>query len=239
MTTSIPVNNVDPTEVAKFDAIAHQWWDQNGDLRTLHQINPIRVKYIANKCSLDQATVLDIGCGGGILSEALALEGANVTAIDMAEDAISIAKLHAYESGLEINYQCNSAEQFAEQNDSQYDVVTCLEMLEHVPDPASVVKAASKLVKPGGHVFFSTINRNTKAWLLAIVAAEKMLKLLPDGTHDKNKFIKPAELASMCRDSALSLKDLSGIQYNPISQQFTLNKDLDVNYICCAVRDHA
>lgn len=225
-------DNVDPAEIDKFQAIANRWWDEESEFKPLHRINPIRVEYINKLCGgLDGKKVLDIGCGGGLLTEAMATHNAVVTGIDMAEKSLSIARLHLYESELEVDYQLTSAEAFAESHAGEFDVVTCLEMLEHVPDPQSVIAAAASLVKPGGHLFFSTINRNPKSFMLAIVGAEYLLNMLPKGTHDYQKLIKPSELAAICREHKLTIKDISGITYNPITDQYKLSQDIDVNYI--------
>lgn len=225
-------DNVDPAEIDKFQAIANRWWDEESEFKPLHRINPIRVEYINKLCGgLDGKKVLDIGCGGGLLTEAMATHNAVVTGIDMAEKSLSIARLHLYESELEVDYQLTSAEAFAESHAGEFDVVTCLEMLEHVPDPQSVIAAAARLVKPGGHLFFSTINRNPKSFMLAIVGAEYLLNMLPKGTHDYQKLIKPSELAAICREHKLTIKDISGITYNPITDQYKLSQDIDVNYI--------
>ncbi len=225
-------NNVDPAEIDKFQAIANRWWDEESEFKPLHRINPIRVDYIKQHSGgLADKKVLDIGCGGGLLTEAMAANGALVTGIDMAEKSLSIAKLHLYESELEVDYQLSSAETFAETHSAEFDVVTCLEMLEHVPDPQSVIAAAVKLVKPGGHLFFSTINRNAKSFMLAIVGAEYLLNMLPKGTHDYQKLIKPSELVAICRRQNLSVEDISGITYNPLTDQYKLSRDIDVNYL--------
>lgn len=227
--------NVDAQEVAKFAALAAHWWDISGELKTLHQINPLRLGYIMEKLSLRGQQIVDIGCGGGILTESLAREGAVVTGIDMNKPAIEVAKLHLLETGVTVEYLHTTAEALAEERPAQYDVVTCLEMLEHVPDPVSVVKACAKLVKPGGHIFFSTINRNPKAYLFAIVGAEYLLKLLPRHTHDYAKFIKPSELSDWIRQSAMTPQDARGISYHPFTQKFALTSDVSVNYLLHAV----
>ena len=227
------MKNVDELEIKKFEALAARWWDPNSEFRPLHEINPLRVNYINRQASLADKQVLDIGCGGGILAEAMAHHGAKVTAIDLAEASLSVARLHQLESKLEIDYRFSSAEQLAEECEQQYDVITCLEMLEHVPDPSSVVQACSQLVKPGGLIFFSTINRNPKAYLFAVIAGEYLLKLLPKGTHDYSRFIKPSELANWSRDKNLKLLDQIGLGYNPFSQRYFLQESIDVNYIAC------
>lgn len=223
--------NVDLNEVAKFDALASSWWDLEGQSKPLHDLNPIRLAYIADRTSLDNANVIDVGCGGGILSEALAKSGANVTGIDMGEMPLNIAKLHALEAGLTINYQQITAEEMAGQHPEQYDAVTCLEMLEHVPDPASIIQACAEMVKPGGDVFFSTLNRHPKAYLLAVLGAEYVMKMLPKGTHDYKRFIRPAELSAWCRHAGLKVKDITGMNYNPLTRQFSLGNDVKVNYL--------
>lgn len=230
------MSNVDAAEIRKFEALAARWWDPASEFKPLHEINPLRMNYISQHINLAEKQVLDIGCGGGILAEAMAHHGASVSAIDLAEASLSVAKLHLLESGLEIDYQKSSAEDFAESHAEQFDVVTCLEMLEHVPDPASVVAACKKVVKPGGLVFFSTINRNPKSYLFAIIGAEYVLNLLPRGTHDYGKFIRPSELAAWCREASLELQDQIGMGYNPLSKRYSLQKNLGVNYLACYQR---
>lgn len=225
------MKNVDDIEIRKFEELASRWWDPNSEFKPLHEINPLRMNYISRQINLANKKVLDIGCGGGILAEAMAFHGANVTAIDLAEASLSVAKLHQLESKLDIDYRNISAESLAIQEPQQYDVITCLEMLEHVPDPSSIVNACFKLAKPGGQVFFSTINRNPKSYLFAIIGAEYILNLLPRGTHDYAKFIRPSELAAWCRESQLNLKDQIGMSYNPIIKKYSLGKNIDVNYI--------
>jgi len=220
--------NVDPAEIQKFDAMASVWWDPNGPMKPLHQINPLRLEYIENHVELKDKNVLDIGCGGGILSEALAKSGANVTAIDMAEDAIAIAKKHG--ENLNINYIKSTAEDFAKKHSGEFDLITCMEMLEHVPNPSSIVEACSQLIKPEGHVFFSTINRNPKSYFLAILAAEYILRIIPKGTHEYEKLIRPSELENWARHSQLNTKDITGLNYNPLTKEFKLSKDVSVNY---------
>ena len=235
--TTILVNNmnqanVDAAEVAKFEELAHRWWDKNSEFKPLHEINPLRLDYIEGHCGgLAGKTALDVGCGGGILSESMALRGANVTGIDMGEAPLSVAKLHMLESGAEVDYRQITAEALAAEKPGSYDVVTCMEMLEHVPDPASVIQACATLVKPGGNVFFSTINRNMKAYLFAIVGAEYIMQMLPKGTHDFAKFIRPSELEAWARAADLHLDDLTGMSYNPLNQQYSLGKDIRVNYL--------
>ena len=223
--------NVDPAEIEKFSQLANRWWDRQGEFKALHEINPLRLNYVDQRHALEGLEVLDVGCGGGIFSESLNRRGAIVTGIDLAEESLSVARLHLLESGREVDYQYVAAEQFAEARKSSFDVVTCLEMLEHVPDPASVVKACAALVKPGGSVFFSTLNRNPKSWLFAIAGAEHVLKLLPRGTHEHKRFIKPSELANFARQAGLATEDITGMTYNPVNRQYKLGKDIDVNYL--------
>jgi 2-polyprenyl-6-hydroxyphenyl methylase/3-demethylubiquinone-9 3-methyltransferase len=223
--------NVDLSELAKFDALASRWWDTEGEFRPLHQINPLRLDWIRQHVKLGGARAVDIGCGGGILAESLAEAGATVTAIDMAEGPLAVARLHQHESGAEVDYRRSTAEDLAAAEPGAYDVVTCLEMLEHVPDPSQVVKACTELVKPGGHVIFSTINRNPKAFLFAIVGAEYVLNLLPKGTHEYDKFIRPSELESWARQSGLALKASIGLHYNPLTRKYWLAPNVDVNYM--------
>ena len=228
--TNIP--NVDQHEINKFEQMASRWWDKEGDFKPLHDINPLRLGFIMDKTNgLQGKKVLDIGCGGGILSESMAKEGAQVTAIDMGDMPLEVAKLHLLESKLEIDYQKSTAEDFAQQYEGQYDVVTCLEMLEHVPDPSSIIRACYKLVKPQGHVFFSTINRNPKSFLFAIVGAEYLLQMLPKGTHDFKKFIRPSELEAWSRHAGLTFKSMTGMHYNPFTKKYGLGDNVDVNYI--------
>lgn len=224
-------DNVDAAEIAKFDALASRWWDPNGEFRPLHQINPLRLDYIRQRAALHGARALDIGCGGGILAESMAANGAQVTGIDMADGPLAVARLHLAESGLEVRYRQSTAEAYAAEHAGQFDVVTCLEMLEHVPAPEDVVRACAQLVKPGGDVFFSTINRNPKAFLFAIVGAEYLLRLLPAGTHDYEKFIKPSELDEWARAAQLQLQDSTGLHYNPLTREYWLEANLDVNYM--------
>lgn len=223
--------NFDPQEIAKFEELASRWWDPDSEFKPLHEINPLRLEYIDRRASLKGKTVVDVGCGGGILAESMALKGANVLGIDMGKAPLSVAQLHKLESGAELDYQQITAEELADQEPQKYDVVTCMEMLEHVPDPASVIAACSKLVKPGGHVFFSTINRNPKSYLFAIVGAEYVLQMLPKGTHDYSKFIKPSELESWARAADLHLRELTGMSYNLLSKKYSLGHDVDVNYL--------
>jgi 2-polyprenyl-6-hydroxyphenyl methylase/3-demethylubiquinone-9 3-methyltransferase len=226
--------NVDQNEINKFSALASRWWDKDGEFKPLHEINPYRLAFIQRHVPVNGQTILDVGCGGGILSEAMAAEGATVTGIDLAEASLQVAKLHLLESKLKVNYQCIAVETLAEQQPQHYDAITCLEMLEHVPDPASIIQACSKLVKPGGKLFFSTINRNPKAFLQAIVGAEYLLNLLPKGTHEYNKFIRPSELSEWLRAAELSIVDSTGLSYNPLTRRYSLINSLDVNYIICA-----
>lgn len=223
--------NIDQRELNKFDDLASRWWDTHSEFKPLHDINPLRLEYIAQRVPLSGKQVLDVGCGGGILAEAMAAEGAHVTGIDMAKAALSVAELHLLESGLDVEYRQTTAECLADEQSSRFDVVTCMELLEHVPDPASTVNACAHLVKPGGHLFFSTINRNPKSFLFAIVGAEYLLRLLPKGTHEFAKFIRPAELARWIRVADLSLEELTGMSYNPITQHYRLGHDIDVNYL--------
>ena len=231
------MSNVDRAEVAKFEALAHRWWDRESEFKPLHEINPLRVSWIDERISLNGKKVLDVGCGGGILSESMARRGAIVTGIDMGEAPLGVAGLHQLESGLEIDYRQSTAEALAEEMPGAFDVVTCLEMLEHVPDPASVIAACYRMVKPGGMVFFSTINRNAKAYLLAIIGAEYVLKMLPRGTHDFKKFIRPSELGAWCRATGLEVKDITGMTYNPLSKHYSLGSDVDVNYMIQTLRE--
>jgi 2-polyprenyl-6-hydroxyphenyl methylase/3-demethylubiquinone-9 3-methyltransferase len=223
--------NVDVDEVAKFDALASRWWDADGEFRPLHEVNPLRLDWIRQHADLRDARVLDIGCGGGILTESMAKVGATVTGIDMAESPLSVAKLHQIESGVEVDYRLSTAESFAANHAGAFDVVTCLEMLEHVPSPSQIIASVHTLLRPGGHAFFSTINRNPKAFMLAIVGAEYILKMLPAGTHDYQKFIRPSELDDWARDAGLELKDSIGMHYNPVTREYSLGPGLDVNYL--------
>ncbi len=224
--------NVDPAEIEKFQSIASRWWDPESEFKPLHDINPLRVDYIESRSgNLSAKKILDIGCGGGILAEAMALKGASVTGIDMAEMSLKVAKLHLHESKLDIDYQLITAEEYAQQNAGEFDIVTCLEMLEHVPDAASIVAAAASLLKPDGHLFFSTINRNPKAFVLAILGAEYILNMIPRGTHDYKNFIKPSELASAVRANQMEVIDITGMIYNPLTRHYRLGRDVDVNYL--------
>jgi 2-polyprenyl-6-hydroxyphenyl methylase/3-demethylubiquinone-9 3-methyltransferase len=227
--------NVDTLEIDKFAALASRWWDPKSEFKPLHDINPLRLKYIIENASgIKGKKILDIGCGGGILSESMAVEGAIVTGADLGDAQISVAKLHALETNITIDYLQQSAESLADERPESFDVVTCLEMLEHVPNPESIIKACSQLVKPGGHLFFSTINRNPKAWLLAIVGAEYFLKMLPKGTHDYQRFIKPSEMNKWIRNSSLNSKGIIGMQYNPLFDHYKLIPNVDVNYLIWA-----
>lgn len=229
--TQDTVENVDPAEMAKFNQLASRWWDTEGDFRPLHQINPLRLDWIRERVELDGKVVIDVGCGGGILTEAVAATGAEVTGIDMADAPLSVARLHQLESGAKVDYQKTRAEDLAAERPGEFDVVTCLEMLEHVPDPSLVIEACKTLVRPGGHVFFSTINRNPKSFLFAIVGAEYVLRLLPKGTHEYEKFIKPSELEEWARHGGLELADTTGLLYNPLTRVYSLGPNVDVNYI--------
>jgi 2-polyprenyl-6-hydroxyphenyl methylase/3-demethylubiquinone-9 3-methyltransferase len=225
-------SNADPQELAKFGDLAHRWWDADGEFRPLHQINPLRLDWIDQQARLAGKQVLDIGCGGGILAESMAQRGAQVLGIDLSTKPLRVAQLHALESGVaNLRYREVAAEALAEESPAVFDVVTCMEMLEHVPEPASVVQACARLVKPGGWVFFSTINRNAMAWLQAVVAAEHVLKLLPKGTHEYQRFIRPSELTRWCRQTGLSPQDFRGMAYNPLTQRYSLNADTSVNYL--------
>ena len=231
------MTNADPIELDKFSQLAHKWWDPNSEFKPLHDINPLRLGYIDRHAGLAGKTALDVGCGGGILSESMAGLGAEVSGIDLSDKALQVAKLHLLESGRQVNYREIAVEDLAAEQPGHYDIVTCMEMLEHVPDPQSVVAACAQLVKPGGWVFFSTLNRNPKSYLFAIVGAEYVLKLLPHGTHDYAKFIKPSELAQFSRNAGLNIEDLVGMSYNPLSQAYSLGKDTDVNYMIACRKD--
>ena len=229
--------NVDREEIAKFEALAHRWWDPQSEFKPLHEINPLRLDYIDARLGLAGKRVLDVGCGGGILAESMAARGAAVTGIDLGEAPLGVARLHALESGVEVDYRNISAEALAAEMPAAFDAVSCMEMLEHVPDPASVVAACAALVKPGGQLFFSTINRNPKSWLFAIVGAEYVLRLLPRGTHEFAKFIRPAELAGFCRRSRLRVEEITGMSYSPFSRRYSLGRDLQVNYLMHCQRE--
>ncbi|MDW5375540.1 bifunctional 2-polyprenyl-6-hydroxyphenol methylase/3-demethylubiquinol 3-O-methyltransferase UbiG [Halomonas sp. HP20-15] len=224
--------NVDPSEIAKFEALASRWWDPDSEFKPLHEINPLRLDFIDARAGLAGKRVLDVGCGGGILSEAMAHRGAEVTGIDLGATPLEVARMHQQESGVTVDYRQISAEEMAAEQPGEYDVVTCLEMLEHVPDPAAVVRACATLVRPGGHVFFSTINRNPKAYAFAIIGAEYVLSLLPRGTHDYRKFIRPSELSNWCRATGLRVREQSGLTYNPLTRTYRLApRDVSVNYM--------
>jgi len=231
--------NVDPAELDKFSQLAHRWWDPTSEFRPLHEINPLRLAWIDQHARLAGKKVLDVGCGGGLLTEAMAQIGAEVTGIDLADKALKIAQLHLLESGLPVAYAAASAEQFADAHANEFEALTCMEMLEHVPDPASTVAACARLVRPGGQVFFSTINRNLKAYLFAVVGAEYVLKLLPRGTHDYARLIRPSELATWCRAVGLIPSEMIGMTYNPFTKRYRLGPDCDVNYLLRCVRDDA
>ncbi|TDI80485.1 MAG: bifunctional 2-polyprenyl-6-hydroxyphenol methylase/3-demethylubiquinol 3-O-methyltransferase UbiG [Betaproteobacteria bacterium] len=223
--------NVDPLELEKFNQIAHHWWDPNSEFKPLHEINPLRLNYIQQLVGLDGKVVLDVGCGGGILAESMAESGANVTGIDVGDKSLKVAKLHLLETGNKVDYRHITAEDLAKEQPNHYDIVTCMEMLEHVPDPESIVRSCAVLTKPGGWVFFSTLNRNPKSYLLAVIGAEYVLNLLPRGTHDYAKFIKPSELARMARGAGLDVETITGMTYNPITKIYSLVRDSSVNYI--------
>lgn len=223
--------NVDRAEVNKFEQLAARWWDPNSEFKPLHQINPLRLDYIDERAALAGKRVIDVGCGGGILAESMAKRGAVVTGIDAGQAALTVAKLHALEANVQVDYQQTTAEAYAAEHAGQFEVVTCLEMLEHVPDPAAVIRACAELAQPGAELFFSTINRNPKAYALAIVGAEYLLKLLPKGTHDYRKFIRPSELGRWLRGAGLDLVGVTGMSYNPLTRQYKLGKDTDVNYL--------
>ncbi len=228
--------NADPLELQKFSDLAHRWWDPTSEFRPLHEINPLRLEWIHARVPLTGKRVVDIGCGGGILAESIAKKGATVTGIDLSEKALKVAELHSLESGVAVRYELIAAEELAAREAGQYDVVTCMEMLEHVPDPAAIVKACATLVKPGGQVFFSTLNRNPKSYLFAIIGAEYLLRLLPRGTHDYAKFITPAELSQYSRNAGLEVQAMKGMSYNPFTKIYSLNQDTDVNYLIACTR---
>ena len=223
-------HNADPQELKKFEALAGRWWNPEGPMKALHEINPLRLDYIDQRAPLKGARVLDVGCGGGLLSEGMAIRGAQVLGIDLAQASLDVAAAHAREHEVEVQYRCQSAEQLAEEQPGAFEIVTCLEMLEHVPDPGLVVSACARAVQPGGTVFFSTINRNLKSFLLAIVGAEHVLGMLPRGTHEYEKLIRPSELAAWCRDAGLQVLDLTGLHFNPVTRSFRLGGNVDVNY---------
>ena len=228
--------NADPLEIQKFSELAHRWWDPTSEFRPLHEINPLRLEWINARVPLAGKQVCDVGCGGGILAESIAKKGATVTGIDLSEKALKVADLHSLESGIKVRYELTSAEELAAREAGQYDVVTCMEMLEHVPDPAAIVQACAKLVKPGGHIFFSTLNRNPKSYLFAIIGAEYVLGLLPRGTHDYAKFITPAELSGFARTAGLEVEALKGMTYNPLTKIYSLNQDTSVNYLVATIK---
>ena len=234
--TDMDTENVDPAEMAKFNGLAARWWDAQGDFRPLHQINPLRLDWIQRHVELDGRNVVDVGCGGGLLTEAMATAGARVTGIDMADGPLAVARLHQAQSGAAVEYLKRRAEDLAAERPGRFDVVTCLEMLEHIPDPAAAITACRTLLKPGGSVFFSTINRNPKSFLFAIVGAEYVLRLLPRGTHEYRKFIKPSELEGWAREAGLCIGDAIGLHYNPLSRRYSLGPKVDVNYIQHYVR---
>lgn len=229
-------SNHDPQEISKFEELASRWWDPLSEFKPLHDINPLRLEYIDKRASLANKRVLDVGCGGGILSESMAAKQAQVTGIDMGAAPLNVARLHLLESGQQVEYRQITAEDLAREQPASFDVVTCLEMLEHVPDPSSVIKACYDLVKPGGHVFFSTINRNPKSYLFAIIGAEYLLRMLPKGTHDYRKFIRPSEMHQWSRQAGLDIKDVSGMSYNPFTRSYSLGADIDINYLMHATR---
>jgi 2-polyprenyl-6-hydroxyphenyl methylase/3-demethylubiquinone-9 3-methyltransferase len=227
--------NVDPNEIRKFEELASRWWDRNSEFKPLHDINPLRANWIDSLAPVAEKTILDVGCGGGILCEALAQRGADVTGIDMGEAPLAVGNLHKLESGVTVNYEKSTAEDYAKSHAASFDTVTCLEMLEHVPDPSSVVAACAALCKPGGTVFFSTINRNPKSYLLAIIGVEYVLRMLPKGTHEYSKFIRPSELGQWIRQASLEIDQMTGLLYNPITKTYKLDtRDVDVNYMICA-----
>ncbi len=227
------LHNVDPDEIGKFEKLASRWWDPNSEFKPLHDINPLRLDYIDRLAPLAGKRVIDVGCGGGLLSEGMAARGAQVTGIDMGKAPLGVAQLHRHESGLDIDYQQATAEQMAATHAGQFDIVTCLEMLEHVPDPAAAIRACAQLANDDGHVFFSTINRNPKAYLFAVIGAEYLLQLLPKGTHDYARFIRPSEMEAWARAAGLQLVDLSGMSYNPLTREYRLGRDVSVNYLAC------
>jgi 2-polyprenyl-6-hydroxyphenyl methylase / 3-demethylubiquinone-9 3-methyltransferase len=229
--------NADPQELEKFSALAHRWWDPESEFRPLHQINPLRLAWIDGLAPLAGKSALDIGCGGGILAEAMARRGARVKGVDLSDKALKVAQLHSLESRVAVDYEAVSAEDLAARSPAAYDVVTCMELLEHVPDPASTVRACARLARPGGHVFFSTINRNLKSYLLAVIGAEYVLKLLPKGTHDYARFVRPSELARHCRDAGLAVREVKGMTYNPLTRTYALGADTDVNYLVHCTRE--
>ncbi len=230
-------SNVDANEINKFEALAARWWDPNSEFKPLHEINPLRLDYINRRAGLENKKVIDVGCGGGILAESMAAKNAQVTGIDMGEAPLAVARLHQHESNVEVDYQQSTAESFAKTHPAHFDVVTCMEMLEHVPQPASVIEACAHLVKPGGHLFFSTLNRNPKSFLFAIVGAEYILNMLPRGTHEYQKFIKPSELSNWARQANLNVREITGMTYNPFSKKYSLGYDVGVNYLVHCQKD--
>jgi 2-polyprenyl-6-hydroxyphenyl methylase/3-demethylubiquinone-9 3-methyltransferase len=230
------MTNVDPKELAKFGDLAHRWWDPQSEFRPLHDINPLRLDWIESRAALAGKNVLDVGCGGGLLTEGMATRGAHVTGIDLSEKPLGVARLHLLESGLEVDYRQISAEQMATEAAGSFDVVTCLEMLEHVPDPTSTIRACQQLLKPGGVAFFSTLNRNPKSWLFAVIGAEYLLKILPKGTHNYARFIKPSELTRDCRNAGLEPEQPTGLSYNPLTKNYRLGNDISVNYLLSATK---
>ena len=228
--------NVDPAELEKFSELAHRWWDPQSEFRPLHEINPLRLDHIDRIAALQGKTVLDVGCGGGILAEAMAVRGARVTGIDLADKPLKVAQLHLLESGQQVDYRCIAVEDLAAEAPASFDVVTCMEMLEHVPDPAAVVHACAALLKPGGHAFFATLNRNPKSYLFAVIGAEYVLRLLPKGTHEWSKFIRPSELAAHCRAAGLDTQEMKGMGYNPLTRVYSLGADTSVNYMLQCAR---
>ncbi len=226
-------SNHDPAELAKFSQLAHRWWDPESEFKPLHDLNPLRLKWIEGWTPLKDKRVLDVGCGGGILSESMALQGAQVDGIDLAEKPLGVARLHSLETGIAVNYEAIAVETLAQRQPAAYDVVTCMEMLEHVPDPESIIRACASLVKPGGMVFFSTLNRTLKSYLMAIIGAEYVLRLLPRGTHDHGRFIKPSELSRWARAAGLQICDLQGVHYHPLVRRFHVARGADVNYLLC------
>ena len=230
------MSNADPQELDKFGELAHKWWDTEGEFRPLHEINPLRLDWVAERVVLQGARVVDVGCGGGILAESMARRGAQVTGIDLSPKPLKVARLHAMEAGVSLDYREVAAEDLAAEQPAAFDAVTCMEMLEHVPEPASVVRACAAMVRPGGHVFFSTLNRNLKSWLFAIVGAEYLLKMLPPGTHDHDRFIRPSELARMIREAGLEVLAFKGMEYNPLTRRYSLGQDTAVNYLIACRR---
>lgn len=230
------MSNVDELELDKFSQIAHKWWDKDSEFKPLHEINPLRLDYIDSRAAIAGKTVLDVGCGGGILAESMAERGATVTGIDLAKKSLKVAQLHSLESGVSVTYRCVPVEELAEEMPASFDVVTCMEMLEHVPDPQSVVRACARLVKPGGQVFFSTLNRNAKSYLMAVLGAEYVLNMLPKGTHEYGRFLKPSELSRMARNAGLGINNISGMSYNPLTRIYSLGDDTDVNYLMACQR---